>query len=171
MPWRDGRSARRAGSSRAVPDVRHAQRMHARFYMPLPARSEQLEREGGLLLVRNGLRELWQLELPGGQLWCRVLQGKGYWRDVNSPSHVMRFFALLELKAAPVVRWTLLIADPWERPRSSTVADSVLFSLAAEILIPYSFECGDLQGFSLSQLADFQSASSEGGARRSPDVL
>ena len=60
-------------------------------------------------MVRNGLRELWQLDLPGGQLWCRVLQGKGYWRDVNSPSHVMRFFALLELVAAPVVRPTLMM--------------------------------------------------------------
>ena len=109
MPWRDGRSARRAGSSRAVPDVWHAQRMHARFYMPLLARSEQLEREGGLLVVRNGLRELWQLELQRGHLRCRVLQGKGYWRDVNSPSHVMRFFALLELVAAPVVRPTLMM--------------------------------------------------------------
>ena len=122
-------------------------------------------------MVRNDLRELWQLDVPRRPLWRPVLQGKGYWRDVNSPSHVTRFFALLESMAAPVVRWTLFIADLWERPRSSTVANSVHFSLAAEILIPYSLECGDLQGFSLSQLADFQSASSEGGARRSPDVL
>ena len=152
-------------------DVRHVQRMHARFYMPLLARSEQFEREGGLLVVRNGLRELWQLELPGGQLWCRVLQGKGYWRDVNSPSHVMRFFALLELVAAPVVRPTLVMQTSGKDHGFRTVANSVHFSLAAEILIPYSLECGDLQGFSLSQLAAFQSASSGGGARRPPDVL
>ena len=83
----------------------------------------------------------------------------------------MRLFALLELVAAPVVRPTLVMQTSGKDHGFRTVANSVHFSLAAEILIPYSLECGDLQGFSLSQLAAFQSASSGGGARRPPDVL
>ena len=62
----------------------------------------------------------------------------------------MRLFALLELVAAPVVRPTLVMQTSGKDHGFRTVANSVHFSLAAEILIPYSPECGDLQGFSLS---------------------
>ena len=124
-------------------------------------------------MVRNGLRELWQLDLPRGQLWRPVLQGKGYWRDVNSPSHLIDAV----FRSARVGGGARRPPDAHDADLSGkdhgfrTVANSVHFSLAAEILIPYSLECGDLQGFSLSQLAAFQSASSGGGARRPPDVL